>query len=279
VSARWATGAASFGGDSAANAEVSGLVAAVVPADGDDESVFVAEALSAFTRAWEGDTAADAERLEGAFDWASTAVDAQSVFAVSAAALVLGDQRRFASLINRAITLARAHGEFGTLAPALTLRAAHLMLTQRFDEAALEASEGAQFARELGAVNLALRPLSILAQVAAIRGDEAETHRLVDEMLELAIPRGLQLYATSAVHTLALLDLGRRRWTEALDRLQGLAGSRPNVPDTIQGRLALADMVEAAVRAGRVDGETGTAEDADARTVRAQDYSIEVAPG
>jgi DNA-binding NarL/FixJ family response regulator len=249
----WAMGAASFGGDSGANAEVSRLVAAVVPADGDDESVFVAEALAAFARAWDGDTAEGAEHLEGAFGWASTADDAQSVFAVSAAALVLGDQQRFASLINRAISLARARGEFGTLAPALTLRAAHLMLAQRFDEAALEAGEGVQFARELGAVNLALRPLSILAHVAAIRGDDEETRRLVDEMLELAIPRGLRLYATSAVHTLALLDLGRGRWTEALDRLGGLAGSRPNVPDSIQGRLALADTVEAAVRAGRLD--------------------------
>jgi DNA-binding CsgD family transcriptional regulator len=248
----WATGAASFGADSAANAEVSRLVAAVVPADGDDESVFVAEALAAFARAWDGDTAG-AEHLEEAFDWASTADDAQSVFAVSAAALVLGDQRHFASLINRAISLARARGEFGTLAPALTLRAAHLMLAQRFDEAALEAREGVQFARELGAVNLALRPLSILAHVAAIRGDDEETRRLVDEMLELAIPRGLRLYATLAVHTLALLDLGRGRWTEALDRLGGLAGSRPNIPDTIQGRLALPDTVEAAVRAGRLD--------------------------
>jgi DNA-binding CsgD family transcriptional regulator len=249
----WAMGAASFGGDSAANAEVSRLVAAVVPAEGDDESVFVAQALAAFARAWDDDTAAGAEHLEGAFGWASTADDAQSVFAVSAAALVLGDQRRFASLINRAISLARARGEFGTLAPALTLRAAHLMLAQRFDEAALEAGEGVQFARELGAVNLALRPLSILAHVAAIRGDDEETRRLVDEVLELAIPRGLQLYATSAIHTLALLDLGRGRWTEALDRLGGLAGSRPNVPDTIQGRLALPDTVEAAVRAGRLD--------------------------
>jgi len=249
----WATGAASFGGDSAATAEVSRLVAAVVPADGDDESVFVAEALAAFARAWDGDTAAGAKHLEEAFGWASTAEDAQSVFAVSAAALVLGDQRRFTSLINRAIALARARGEFGTLAPALTLRAAHLMLAQRFDEAALEAGEGVQFARELGAVNLALRPLSILAHVAAIRGDDEETRRLVDEMLQLAIPRGLRLYETSAVHTLALLDLGRGRWTEALDRLGGLAGSRPNIPDTIQGRLALPDTVEAAVRAGRLD--------------------------
>ena len=115
--------------------------------------MFVAEALAAFARAWDGDTAADADDLEEAFAWASTADDAQSVFAVSAAALVLGDQRRFASLINRAISLARARGEFGILAPALTLRAAHLMLAQRFDEAAL-AGEGVQFARELGAVNV-----------------------------------------------------------------------------------------------------------------------------
>jgi DNA-binding CsgD family transcriptional regulator len=249
----WAMGAASFGADSAANAEVSRLVEAIVPADGDDESVFVAEALAAFARAWDGDTAAGAEHLEGAFGWASRADDAQSVFAISAAALVLGDDQRFASLINRAISLARARGEFGTLAPALTLRAAHLMLAQRFDEAALEAGEGAQFARELGAINLALRPLSILSHVAAIRGDDEETRRLVDEMLQLAIPRGLGLYVTSAVHSLALLDLGRGRWTEALDRLGGLAASRPNVPDTIQGRLALPDTVEAAVRAGRLD--------------------------
>jgi DNA-binding CsgD family transcriptional regulator len=246
----WAMGAASVGGDATAPAEVARLVA-VVPTDGDEESAYVAQALAAFARTRDGDTATDAEDLEAAFAWASTADDAQRVFAVSAAALFLGDEQRFTTLIKRATSLARGRGEFGILAEAVTLRAAHLMMAQRFDEAALAANEGVQFARELGALNVTVRPLSILAYVAAIHGDEEEARRRTDEVFELAAAHGFQVHAASAVHTLAMLDLGHGRWTEAYERLTVLTDSRPGVDDPIQAKLALPDTIEAAVRAGR----------------------------
>jgi DNA-binding CsgD family transcriptional regulator len=249
----WASGAASTGGNPAALVEVSRAAATVVSSGGDDEVMFVVQALAAFARTIEGDTTAGADHLEEALNWASTADDAQQVFAVAVAALFLRDEQRFASLINRAISLARARGEFGILAEALTMRAAQPQMAQRFDEAALAAGEAFQFARELGAANVATRPLSILAFVAAIHGDDEKARELAGEVLEVAAAHGLRPPAANAVYTLAMLDLGRGRWTEALERLEMLDDARPDVGDPRLSKFALPDMIEAAVRAGRLN--------------------------
>jgi ATP/maltotriose-dependent transcriptional regulator MalT len=172
---------------------------------------------------------------------------------VSVAALFLKDEQRFATLINRAISLARARGEFGILAEALTIRAAQLVITQRFDEAALAAGEGLQFARDYGAANVAARSLANLAFVAAVRGDDDEARRGAGEVLELAAAHGLPPLAGSAVYTLAMLDLGRGRWAEALERLEILADPRPDIGDPRMAKFSLPDTVEAAVRAGRLN--------------------------
>ncbi len=106
-------------GDPAARAEVSGLAAEVASAGGDDELMSVARALAAFAQVRGGDTSSDGAQLEEAFARASTSDDAQHVYAVSVAALFVGDNQRFATLINRATSLARARGELGVLAEAL----------------------------------------------------------------------------------------------------------------------------------------------------------------
>ena len=134
-------------------------------------------ALGAFARARGGDTSDGVAPLDEAFARASTSDDAEHVLAVSLAALFLGDDDRFATLINRATSLARARGELGLLVEALGMGAVQHHLAQRFDEAALVAGEGLRFARELGASNAAARPLGILAFSAAIHGDDEEARR------------------------------------------------------------------------------------------------------
>jgi ATP/maltotriose-dependent transcriptional regulator MalT len=246
----WATGAASVAGDPMALAQVAGLAGKIASSDADDESMYVAQALAGVSRAMEEDGGARADDLEEALAWASTSDDAQHVFAVSVAALFSGHDQRFATLINRAISLARTRGEFGVLAEALTIRAAGLQMAHRFDEAALAAGEAEEFARELGAINAAARPLSILAFVAAVHGDEEEAHRRADELLELAAAHGLPLISANAVYALAILDLGHGRWAEALERLEELVDAGHDAVVTILTKFALPNMVEAATRAG-----------------------------
>jgi DNA-binding CsgD family transcriptional regulator len=244
----WAAGAASIGGDHAGLGSVA-RVAATLASAAQDESVLVAEALAAVARAVEGEPVDAAGRLEEAYAWASNADDAHHVFAVSVAAFFAGDRPRFATLIARAIALARARGELGTLAEALTLRAADLLMAQRFDDTELAATESAQFARDMGAANVAARPLGILAFCAAVHGDESETRRLADEVHAVAAAHGLPMHASAAEYALAMLDLGRGNWLEAFERLQGLLD--PLTAGPLLARFALPNAIEAAVRAGR----------------------------
>jgi DNA-binding CsgD family transcriptional regulator/tetratricopeptide (TPR) repeat protein len=246
----WATGAASVGGDPAARAEVSRLAEEIVAAGGDDEAVSVAQALAAHARARDGDTSAGAARLEDAYAWAATSDDAQHVYMVSLAAIYLGDNQRFATLINRATSLARARGEFGILVEALSMSASQHHVAQRFDEAALAAGEALRFARELGAANATATPLGILAFAAAIRGDDDEARRQSGEMLELAAAHGLSARATYAVYVLGMVELGRGRWAEALEHFRVVADPRPDVGDAFLAKGAVPDIVEAALRAG-----------------------------
>jgi DNA-binding CsgD family transcriptional regulator len=246
----WATNVASIAGDPSALAEVSSLAADVASAGGNGEAIPVAQALAAFAQARTGDTASGAAQLGEAFEWASSSDDAEQIYAVSLAALFLGENQQFASLVNRATSLARARGELGILAEALSMSAVQHYFAQRFDEAALVAAESLQFARDLGATNTTARPLGILAFTAAIRGDDDETRRRAGEMRKLAATQGLPARATYAAYVLAMLDLGRGRWTEALERLKVVADPRPDVGDAFLARTAVPDMIEAALRAG-----------------------------
>ena len=248
----WATGAASMGGDPGKLSEVATLAAEVASGDGDDETLSVAQALAAFALAREGDRPFDAVELAEAVAWASTSDDPEHVFAVSVAAMFLGDDERFGVLINRATALARARGEFGILVEALSMSAVQHHLAQRLDEAVLAAGESLQFARELGAVNSTARPLCLLAYAAAVQGRDEETQRLVAEVREVA-KHGLPARATYGAYCLAMLELGRGRWNDALDHLAVLSDPRPDVGDPFLAKSALPDTIEAAVRAGRLD--------------------------
>jgi DNA-binding CsgD family transcriptional regulator len=247
----WATGAATTGGDPAALGKISELAAATAHRGGDDGSGFVADALAAVAHVRRGDAAAHADRLEAALAWASTAADPWRVFSISVATLFLGDDRRSAALIDRAVALARANGQFGVLAEALAVRAVQLRMGQRFEEAEIAAGEGLQLARELGAVNVAARCMGILAFIAAVRGDDVRARTDAGEALELAAAHGLPLVGGSAIYTLAMVDLGRGRWVDALEHLHALADGRPTTNDPVQAAFALPDTIEAAVRAGR----------------------------
>lgn len=247
----WATGAASMGGNPTALAEVPRLAAALASAADDGEAAYVAEALAAFADVRAGGTPSTTVRLEEAFAWATTSDDAQHVFAISIGALFSGDEDRFAGLINRATSLARERGEFGILAEALSMASVQHYLAQRFDEAAVVASEALQFARELRAPNAEARPLLILSFVEAIRGDEESVRRHTDDVIGLAAAHGLPARATFAAYVRAMLDLGHGRWTEALEHLAVVTDPRPDVGDAFLAKGALPDVVEAAVHAGR----------------------------
>ena len=197
-----------------------------------------------------GDTAEGVGLLERAIAWAAISDEPRHVLFASLSAIWLGDDEAAGALARRAAQLARHRGELGTLAETLGGRAAHLVLAQRFEEAALVAGEAVQLARELRAENVVLIPQAVLAIVAAIQGRDAEARRHGEELLALATSKGLPQRAALAVYALAIGDLGNARWTEAIERLQSLEEDGSGAKDPVMAALMLPDKIEAAVRAG-----------------------------
>jgi DNA-binding CsgD family transcriptional regulator len=242
----WATAAGHTGGQFAAT-EITGAAENIIALAGENVLVPLVQALRATARTMDGKTIVSGE-LDAAFEWASVSDAAEHVFPVAVAIAVTGDDRHFAPLLERSVALARARGEFGILAEALVLGATRHVMQQRLEPAAREATESLEFARDLGAVNVRATGLSILALVAAMRGEEHETAQYADEALELATANDLAPRTAVARYALAVLDLGYARWTEALARLRVVCAAERG--DALLARWALPDLVEAAVRAG-----------------------------
>src|SRR6266496_3661800 len=118
----------------------------------------------------------------------------------------------------------------------------------RWSTATDHAAEGLAMARIGGQAMEAAGMLAQLAWIAAARGQAAECDRLAAEALAITAPRGFALVTATVTWALGLLDLSLGHPARALDRLAPLASSSGSTPVLL---LATADLVEAAVRAGR----------------------------
>jgi DNA-binding CsgD family transcriptional regulator len=235
------------GADAPTYLEIARLSATVVP-----PSSALARSLSGFAAMIDGDTATGIPCLVELAEWGREADEPGDVVWASFGALWLGDEAGFGSLIDRAAGLARARGELGVLSETLGMYAGHLVLAQRFDEGRVAAAEAAELARDLNARNLELLPLAALAVIAAIQGRDADAERDAHAVREQATASGLRMRASTATYALALVDLGRGRWAEALERFDSLLEGGAGSLDPIVGPT-LPDKVEAAVRASKVD--------------------------
>ena len=238
------------GGDREGYLDVTRLAATVARPAGDVTSRMFADSLAGFGAMIRGDTAEGVRLLGAVAMWGDATDEPRQVVWASYAAQWLGDEERFGVLIDRAARLARTRGELGILADALGMRAGQRALTQQFEEAAIAATEALQLARELGAQNLELYPLAALGIVSAVRGLDDEARKHADRVLELANANGLRLRASMAVYAIALVDLGRARWAQALEGLDSLLEGGSRSLDPFAGHI-FPDKIEAAVRASR----------------------------
>jgi DNA-binding CsgD family transcriptional regulator len=138
------------------------------------------------------------------------------------------------------------------LAIALSVTGLHRFVAQRFDQAAVAATEAEKLAQDVGADNLLPLAKFVLGAVAAIQGRDDETERQVAAALAISRAHGLPLGAARPIWALALLDLGRGRWEEALTRLQSISAARMGLAGGLAMR-SIPDRIEAAVRAGRLE--------------------------
>jgi DNA-binding CsgD family transcriptional regulator/tetratricopeptide (TPR) repeat protein len=227
-----------------------GLADGLASSADDEQSALSVDLLTGLGAIADEDPAAAFAHLGRAVSVGAETDDPLISLWAGAAALFLGDGEQAGKLFTRGVALARARGAFGLLAPALAFLGVQRFAGQQYDQAVLAATEAEQFAQEIHAENLL--PLShfVLGYVAAIRGDDDEAVRRADATLELVGAHGLASSANRPIWVLAVLDLGRGRWADALARLETLSSARMSLASTMVVR-SIPDRIEAAVRAGQ----------------------------
>ncbi len=160
-----------------------------------------------------------------------------------------GDGLAFA---NRAVETARGRAMVTTLPFALQAQARALIGTSQFDLAYSAAEEGHRLAIDVEQPWGASLNLAYLAKIDALRGDERLMAERLGELQALVATSGATALICSVAMTQALLELGRGRPGQALDRLLMVISTvRPESNPLFV--LGLPDAVEAAVRADRLD--------------------------
>ena len=175
--------------------------------------------------------------------------DPQLVLWAGAAAFFTGDEEAAVGLHERAAMLARAAGDVAVLPFALTFLAAAHLWNGRPAVAEAEAGEAHVLATEAGQDNLVVQVETVLAGVAALRGEAEACRNLAVGARAAARARGLVLAEGAAEIALAELDLALGAPDAAFRRVDRLAHGAGTHVAHRYGTLPL--LVEAAVRAGR----------------------------
>lgn len=162
---------------------------------------------------------------------------------------VTGDDAAALTLGASIVAECRTRG----LAARLPYGLAHLAMTEalagRLSAAAVNATEGLRLAADLRQPMAVCSCESVLAWLAAVRGDEERCRELANHAVELSETHHLAAIAVVAIWALGLLELSLGRAEQAIDRLlEPTSGPLAN-PMT---RLSIVpDVVEAATRARR----------------------------
>ncbi|MFI9816039.1 helix-turn-helix transcriptional regulator [Saccharothrix variisporea] len=163
------------------------------------------------------------------------------------AAYVLGDAARAHELATGAVTAARESGLTALVSWALVYRALSALLLDQHAVALSAATEGAHAATALGQHNAVVDHLTILALLAAFRGDTDTALHNIDSANEQIVRRGLGRSGTFGAWAFACVDLVLDRPADALDRLRlKAAGVHAGIRV-----MAAPQVVEAAVGCGQ----------------------------
>ena len=192
-----------------------------------------------------GDAQTAVPLLRRSLDTLRHSDDPKLLVRAATAAVYLGDLASAGSLATGAANRCRKLGDFGTLTGALEVLAfAELPVSPL--RAEMHADEGLRLARDLGQVPHEAVQLSMLAIVAAVRGDRATTECRAGEATRLAQRHRVHLAGARAIAALGLLELGTGRSEHAVTHFGRLVSHGQHALATL-GHLP--DLVEAAHRA------------------------------
>jgi len=218
-----------------------------------DRTAITASLIVGLAHFLKGDSESAAAALQRAAESAQQTDDFNGLSQTASAALFLGDDARAMTMFTRAAARARADGAVNSLPVVLGPLGTLQAWTGRYATAVATASEGLRLALDTGQENAAAHHRSVLAWVAAVQGREDDCRDAAASALARAIGHRLGPQGGIASWALALLDLGMGRPIEAFDRLNAMAGSSPAGTHQAVKTFAAADLVEAAIRADRLD--------------------------
>jgi len=165
---------------------------------------------------------------------------------------VTGDDEAAATLGGWVVGECRTRGWASWLPWALVNLSMSEILAGRIAAATANATEALMLARDLGQANTACSGESVLALLAAVRGDVDECRQLADSAVRLSEAHELHAIGVVANWARGVLELSLGRPEQALDRLL----NHPPGPLAAAHiwSLIVPDLVESAVQAGRPEG-------------------------
>ena len=244
---------ANFAGDLTLLREIVGEVSAL-PAVREEPYASLVALLAAVAELLDGQDPAARDRLRGPLDRLADVADPRWLVWAGAAASLAGDQQSDDRFRSRAEAIARRSMAVGSLAMVLARNAwSDLLNHGRVGAASHEAQEGLGLALEARLTNHACLHRSILAWVAAVRGERDQCLAYADLASRIAMEHELPAHGSTANWAVGLLHLGEGRWEEAATRLEHVASAPPGTGHPYVAMRTLPDLVEAAVHVGRVD--------------------------
>lgn len=167
----------------------------------------------------------------------------------SEAAYTLGDAELAQELATRAVSSGRAHGLPVVLPLAFVYVSISALLLDRHITATSSSLEGKRVADAIGQQNCVVDHLSILALLAALRGDRETTVMRLDAAAAGTRTRGLGRPSAWSSWAIACADLADDRPADAMDRLRMMAAGTGYLHPAIRA-MAVPHFVEAAIRCG-----------------------------
>jgi DNA-binding CsgD family transcriptional regulator len=194
--------------------------------------------------------AAAVPELDRAISELATETDPTVIMRVGFAAGFADRRSECRQSVLRVVRAGQQTRAVGSVIQGLILLAYDDFWSGQWDEATELADEAVELCDTLGFPLFALSGRSLLAAVAAARGDYAEAEAAVDALMRWALPRGVGTVRHVSCHVRGLAALGRGEFDEAY-RL----ASSISPPGTLASHVPMAlwvmfDLVDAGVRTG-----------------------------
>ncbi len=201
-----------------------------LPASPDMPGRFMRSYVGALAATLRGGLPAAAPQLKAAAGLTGRLSEQRPLTWAGDCAMLLQDSPGAEELYSRAVDRSRELANIADLMHALHLRARCELGLGKMAVAEADAAEALQFGRQLRQPGVVVHSLAVLARVAALRGDIAESRRRTAEALEHAVPHRLDLAVCAAVLASGEIDVSLGRPAAALERLEPTRAARDTRP-------------------------------------------------